>query len=303
MRPFLSLLVLLGVIAATSGRAPATDTTQSITVGGVQRTYVLHVPEGLTGRVPLILSFHGHGGTGAGQARLTRMNPLSDRYGFIIAYPDGVRRAWNDGRQANANGVDDIAFANALIDDLERRYSIDPKRIYATGFSNGGVFSNWLGCNLANRIAAIAPVSGYLPAGDVSECRPQRAMPVLEIGGTADPIMPFAGGSITVLGRNRGEVISFAQDGDLWAKNAGCSANPAVTALPPIASPDGTSITRTTFTGCRADASVVEYAVNGAGHTWPDGVPYMPKMLIGSVSHQLDASEAIVQFFLAHPMK
>ena len=301
MRFLFAAIFVLGIAGPGCANAAATNTTESITVNGMKRTYVLHVPNGLTGRVPLILSFHGHGGDGAGQERLTRMNPLSDRYGFIIAYPDGIDRGWNDGRQANANGVDDVAFANALIDEVENRYSVDPKRVYATGFSNGGVFSNYLGCNLANRIAAVAPVSGSLPVADVPRCHPERALPVLEIGGTADPIMPFDGGTIVVFGRNRGQVISFAQDGAFWAKNASCSATPTTTPLPAIAPPDGTTVTRTSYTGCHAGADVVEYSVNGGGHTWPDGVPYLPKFVIGKVSHQLNASETIVQFFLAHP--
>jgi polyhydroxybutyrate depolymerase len=301
VRLFLGALALLGVFASGCANAAATDTSESIMVNGVQRTFVLHVPDGLTGRAPLILSFHGHGGDGKGQARLTGMSALSDRYGFIIAYPDGINRGWNDGRQATRSGVDDVAFANALIDELERRYSVDPKRIYATGFSNGGVFSNYLACNQADRIAAIAPVSGSMPVQDAPYCHPQRAVPVLEISGTADPIMPFNGGSIVIGSRNRGEVISFAQDGALWGKNAGCSAMPSTKALPPIAPPDDTSVTRTSFAGCRSGADVIEYAIVGGGHTWPDGLPYLPKFIIGPMSHQLDASDTIVRFFLAHP--
>jgi polyhydroxybutyrate depolymerase len=305
MRPGIALAALLALGIAMAGCAnPArADTSESITVNGVRRTFDLHVPPRLTGRVPLILSFHGHGGQGKGQARLTGMNALSDRYGFIIAYPDGIDRGWNDGREVNANGVDDVAFANALMGELERRYPIDPKRIYATGFSNGAIFSNYLACNDANRIAAIASVSGYLPAAGAPDCHPARPLAVLQIGGTADPIVPFNGGGIVIAGRSRAEVISFAQNGELWAKSAGCSPTPATTTLAAIAPPDGTSVTRSTFTGCRAGADVVEYAIDGGGHTWPGGLPYLPKFVIGPLSHQFDASEAIVEFFLAHPMK
>ena len=217
---FIAALALLGVFGAGCAKAAPGDSSESITVNGVRRTYVLHVPDGITGRVPLILSFHGHGGDGAQQARLTGFDALSDRYGFIIAYPDGIDRAWNDGRPVNAKGPDDLAFAGALVDDLEHRYSIDPARVYATGFSNGAVFSNYLACNQANRFAAIAPVSGPMPVVDAPNCHPQRAVSFLEISGTADPIVPFDGGQIVLAGMNRGEVLSFAQTGAFWAKNA-----------------------------------------------------------------------------------
>jgi polyhydroxybutyrate depolymerase len=300
---FIVALALLGVVGAGCAKAEPGDTSESIAVNGVHRTYVLHVPDGITGRVPLILSFHGHGGDGAQQSRLTGFDALSDRYRFIIAYPDGIDRSWNDGRPVNANGPDDLAFAAALADELEQRYSIDPARVYATGFSNGAVFSNYLACNQANRFAAVAPVSGPMPVVDAPNCHPQRAVPVLEIGGTTDPVVPFDGGPIMLAGTNRGEVLSFAQTGAFWAKNAGCAASPAVTPLPAIAPPDGTSVTRTSFSGCHAGAGVVEYAVVGGGHAWPGGPQYLPKFLVGTASRQLDASETIVQFFLAHPKR
>jgi polyhydroxybutyrate depolymerase len=303
MRFVLAALVVLGISGTGCAKAAPGDTSESLAVNGVRRTYVLHVPSGLTGRVPLILSFHGHGGDGAEQSRLTGFDALSGRYGFIVAYPDGIDRGWNDGRPVNAKGPDDLAFSSALADDLEHRYSIDPARVYATGFSNGGVFSNYLACSQADRFAAIAPVSGLMPVADAPDCHPQRAVSVLEINGTTDPIVPFNGGTIVLAGMNRGQVLSFAQTGAFWAKNAGCSVAPAVTPLPAIAPPDGTSVTRTSFADCRLGTSVVEYAVAGGGHTWPGGPQYLPKLLVGTASRQLDASETIVQFFLAHPMQ
>jgi polyhydroxybutyrate depolymerase len=300
---FIAALALLGVFGAGCAKAAPGDSNESITVNGVLRSYVLHVPDGITGRVPLILSFHGHGGDGAQQARLTGFDALADRYGFIVAYPDGIDRGWNDGRPVNAKGPDDLAFAGAIVDDLEHRYSIDPARVYATGFSNGAVFSNYLACNQANRFAAIAPVSGPMPVVDAPNCHPQRAVSFLEINGTADPIVPFDGGQIVLAGMNRGLVLSFAQTGAFWAKNAQCAASPTVTALPAIAPPDGTSVTRSSFSGCRSGTGIEGYAVSGGGHAWPGGPQYLPKLFVGIASRQLDASETIVQFFLAHPMK
>jgi polyhydroxybutyrate depolymerase len=304
MKSWNGIVAAFGLCMAVSGcaNAAAADAPQSVQVAGVERTYVLHVPEQLIGRVPLLISFHGHGGNGASQARLTGLDTLADAYGFIVAYPDGIKRGWNDGRPESANGADDLAFTTALIDDLEKRYPIDAKRVYASGFSNGGTFSNYLACSQADRIAAIAPVSGSMPVVDVAACRPSRAMPFLEIAGTGDPVMPYDGGEITLGGLKRGNVLSVDRTAAFWAKNDGCSRDPHAATLPPVPPADETSITRATFSGCQAGSSVVQYTVTGGGHTWPGGPQYLPKFLIGPASNQLDASEVIVKFLLAHSL-
>jgi len=291
------------VLALGACAGGANDTPGSIVVGGVKRTYVAHVPAKRGSSVPLVLSFHGHFGTGAGQARLTNFSALSDTYGFIVVYPDGINRGWNDGREGK-KGVDDIGLVKALIADFSRRYPIDPKRIYVNGFSNGAMFSQYVGCTLANQIAAIAPVSGYMPTEDAAGCHPARPTPVLEIAGTADPIMPFNGGEIKLLGFNRGAaVLSAKRTISMWAKNAKCKGPSQFAALAPIATNDGTSITRTSYASCVNGSSVVLYTVIGGGHAWPGGRQYAPKLIIGRASRQLDASQTIVEFFLAHPMR
>jgi polyhydroxybutyrate depolymerase len=293
--------VLALALGACAGEA--NDTPGSIVVGGMTRTYVAHVPAKLGSSVPLVLSFHGHFGTGSGQARLTSFGALSDRYGFIVVYPDGINRGWNDGREGK-QGVDDIGLVKALIADFSRRYSIDPKRIYVNGFSNGAMFSQYVGCKLANQIAAIAPVSGYMPTEDAAGCHPARPISVLEIGGTADPVMPFTGGEIKLLGFKRGAaVLSAKRTISMWTNNAKCKAPSQVAALAPIATNDRTSITRTTYASCVNGTSVVLYTVIAGGHAWPGGPQYAPKLIIGRASRQLNASQTIVEFFLAHPMR
>ena len=192
----------------------------------------------------------------------------------------------------------------ALIADFSRRYSIDPKRIYVNGFSNGAMFSQYVGCTLANQIAAIAPVSGYMPTADEAGCHPARPISVLEIAGTADPVMPFTGGEIKLLGFKRGAaVLSAKQTISMWTNNAKCKAPSQVAALAPITRNDGTSITRIIYPSCVNGTSVVLYTVIGGGHAWPGGWQYAPKVIIGRASRQLNASQTIVEFFLAHPMR
>jgi len=301
MKTAILILATVLTFGNAARAAGAADTPGVIDAGGVKRTYVVHVPAQIGASVPLILSFHGHGGDGAGQARLTNLDTLADRDGFIVVYPDGIRRGWNDGRAENA-GADDIALVKALIADFSKRYPIDAKRIYATGFSNGGTFTEYLGCMMSSQIAAIAPVSGSMPDELAGTCRPQRAIPVLEIAGTSDPIMPYKGGEIVVLGTKRGQVLSAAQTISFWATNAKCGA-PSSVSLPPIAPADATSVTREEYGGCAEGSAVELYTVIGGGHAWPGGPQYVSKAFIGIASTQLDASATIVAFFLAHPMR
>jgi polyhydroxybutyrate depolymerase len=252
--------------------------------------------------MPLVLAFHGHFGTGAGLEKLTHFDALSDKFGFIVVYPDGIAGSWNDGRPQDV-GADDVGFVRSLIADLSRRYPIDRKRVYATGFSNGGSFAQYLGCNLADEIAAIAPVSGYLPRAVVDTCHPARPISVLQIGGTSDPVEPFGGGEVKIGYIDRGSVLSAQETVDVWKANATCSGAPAIVAVPPAPPLDGTSIVTTTYGGCTGGAGVQLDMVFGGGHTWPGGPQYLPATVIGPASAQLDASRAIVTFFLAHPMQ
>jgi polyhydroxybutyrate depolymerase len=295
-----SVALVAAVIAARM--AGAADTTGSIVVGGVTRTYVVNVPAKLGSKVPLILSFHGHFGTGASQARLTGLSALSETYGFIVVYPDGINRGWNDGRALTA-GADDIGFLRALIADFSRRYPIDPARVYVTGFSNGATFAQYAGCQLANQIAAIAPVAGSMPTEDAPGCHPARPISVLEIAGTADPMMPIDGGPITLFGITRSTVLSAQQTVAMWAGNDKCAPSTTSNMLAHIAPDDGTGVTQMTYPRCAAGTNVVFYRVAGGGHAWPGGPQYSSKALIGTASQQLDASQTIVDFFLAHPMR
>jgi polyhydroxybutyrate depolymerase len=300
-----TIIAAVALVTSTLGeRVDATnDATGTIVVGGVNRTYVVHVPAKRGASVPLLLSFHGHFGTGAGQARLTKFSALSDRYGFIVVYPDGINRGWNDGREGS-KGADDIGLVKALIADFSRRYPIDPKRVYVNGFSNGAMFAQYVGCTLASQIAAIAPVSGYMPTEDAARCHPARPIPVLEVGGAADPVMPFTGGEIKLLGFNRGTaVLGAEQTISMWANNAKCKGPSPFAALAPIAANDGTSVTRTSYVSCVKGSNVVLYTVIGGGHAWPGGRQYAPRFIIGRASRQLEASQTIVAFFLAHPMR
>ncbi len=167
--------------AAAAERALVPHTLE---VDGITRSYHLHVPPALgPAPAPLVLVFHGGGGTGPGTERLTRFTALADREGFLVAFPEGIEKNWNDGREftssrAHRDHVDDVAFVTALVDAIGRAHAVDPRRVYATGISNGGIFSHYLAAHLSARLAAIAPVVGGIADPPEAWLRPEQPVSV-----------------------------------------------------------------------------------------------------------------------------
>lgn len=295
---------LTGLAVLFSSAACAGDTSATLQSGGITRSFTLHVPDrpAPQGGWPVVLAFHGGGGRGAAMVRLMRLNPLADARGFIVVYPDGVDHHWNDGRATIKNKTDDVGFVSALLDDVGRHYPVNAKRVFAVGISNGAAFTERLGCDLSNRIHAIAAVSGNMPADIAGSCHPQHPVSVLQISGTNDPIMPYDGGAVkTILGMGEGgNVLSVPDTVQLWARLNGCASAAPVEPMASVAPSDGTSVTERNFRGCKDGAMVRLLTVTGGGHAWPGGPSLMP-MLLGRTSHQLDASRAIIDFFLTVP--
>jgi polyhydroxybutyrate depolymerase len=301
------LLVLLGIaalgMAAVAARVSrlrevaSGDAKHFLLVDGVARNYLLHVPDDLpSGKPgPLVLVFHGGGGHDWNMPGFTHFDDLADQEGFLVAYPDAVNRHWNDSR--GESDADDVGFTRALIADVERGHSIDAHRVYATGISNGGFFSNRLACDLADKIAAIASVAATMPKLLVAECKPSRAVSVLYIEGTEDPLVPINGGEVGfVRGRKRGENISLADSAKFWRDNDRISSAPQVKDLPDRFD-DGTHVRREIWTGGKDDTEVDVYTIEGGGHTWPGGPQYLPTVIVGKASQNLNATRTIWEFF------
>ena len=284
-------------------RATATgDTLAQTTVNGVARSYLVHVPpQKPAGGFAVIFAFHGAGGQGAGMIGLTHFDKLADQRGFIAVYPNGIDRHWNDGRSTITAGADDVGFTRAMIGELTTKYSVNAAQIYATGFSNGAMLTQRLGCELADRISAIAPVSGGLPEDLAPRCHPAKPVSVLYVAGTADPIVPFSGGAVSTYGGLGvgGNVLSAEATASIWAATNGCARGANASVLPPTGPLDGTAVSRTLFAPCKSGRAVTLLVVKGGGHTWPGGPQYLPASMIGPASTQVDASAAIVDFFLA----
>ncbi len=285
-------------------------TTWRLRSGGRWRTVLVHLPErGVSsGPMPLLLVFHGHGETASAIERITGFDRLSDELGFVVAYPQGVDRSWNDGRGVTAAsrlGIDDVAFVRQLIALGERSWSVDPSRVYAAGFSNGAVLAQRLGCQLSGELAGIASVSGMLAAPLRTRCASRRPLPVLLVAGTSDPVMPYDGGRVH--SRVGGAVLSAGATAGLWARRDGCTTSSVVTL--PAAPGDGTSVVLRTYHRCAPGGAVELVSVVGGVHRWPGGdlggtpvpvpLPFVPTLSAGLAAlraRPFSASQAVWSF-------
>ena len=299
--------LLLSQCSFISGSVPNT-TKHHLQVGTLQRSYRLHVPPSLKTSTPsaLVIVLHGSGDDGEGIEDMTKFSPLADKEGFIVAYPDALDENWNDGRQAasipsQAHHVDDVAFMDALIDDVSRTHSINAKRIYATGFSNGGLFADYLGAHLSTRLAAIAPVSGGIAEPAFSNFHPKSPISVLTIHGDKDDLVPFNGGNVD--GSGYGRLIPTEDAIRFWRKHDNCSEIPTTGELPDIDPKDNTRSYWKKWSGGKDGTEVELITVQGGGHGWPEGPQFLPPAIIGYVSQDFDATKAIWEFFEKHPKR
>ncbi|HEY8259460.1 MAG TPA: PHB depolymerase family esterase [Gemmatimonadales bacterium] len=289
-------LTMLGSVprSAAAQSAPAARA-RTLTVDGIERSYLLYVPTGYHASHPaaLVIVFHGAGGYPRQMARATKFTLLAEREGFVVAYPAGLGRRWNDGRRLVPS--DDVGFIRALIDTLGRELSLDSGRIYATGISNGAMFSYRLACDLPGVLAGIAPVAGAMPAALTTQCAHVPPVAVAAFQGTEDRLVPYSGGNVA---SRRGEVLSATASVELWAGIAGCTGEPTVTPEADRVT-DGTRVRLSTWSGCRESRDVELYTIEGGGHTWPGGPGWA--RALGRVTRDLDATTTIWSFFASHP--
>ncbi|MDX9953986.1 MAG: PHB depolymerase family esterase [Anaerolineae bacterium] len=273
------LLPLLGVGIF----ALVNKTNGELVSGGQSRTYLLHVPPTYDPAtpVPLVISIHGFAEWPAHQMQVSHWNDLADAESFIVVYPSGLDfpKRWR---------VEDVTFIADLITHLEEHYNIDPARIYANGLSNGGGMSYILGCRLAERIAAIGSVAGayMLP---LEECQPARPVPMIAFHGTADPVVPYEGGP------SRWFELPFPVIPDWISQRAqlnGCDSTPSDLLT------QG-AITGIQYTACDEGADVRFYTIEGGGHTWPGGEA-LPEWLVGVTTQEINATQAMWEFFERH---
>jgi len=285
----------------TAPDKPSEQRTISLTIDGMARSFILYLPAGYNnaGKLPLIFVIHGGSGTPEGMINIANFKPIADRDKVMLVYPAGIQNNWNDGRPTVPNqlGINDVSFFNQLCDYLINNYSADGAMIYATGISNGGFMSSRLGCELSNRIAAIAVDAATMEATTIApSCNPGRPVPAIYIHGTTDPLVPFTGGVMTAGGTAGGTVLSHFQAIDKWVSINGCNSTPTTTDLLDIAA-DGTTIKQRVYSNGSGGSEVVSYVVLNGGHTWPQGYQYLPEAIVGKTSQDMNACEVIWSFF------
>ncbi len=285
---------LLALILLTSVFANAQQTLdKTISHGGLTREYRLYIPAAYTGNkaVPLVFNLHGYSSNNTQQELYTNFKPIADTANFIMCLPNGTldlssNRYWAVGFAPSP--VDDVSFINLLIDSLSSKYNIDAKRIFSTGMSNGGFMSYSLACQLSNRIAAIASVTGSMTPTQRSNCNPGRTVPVMQIHGTADATVPYIGTALY------SPIDTLIAD---WVKQNGCTGSPTKTDVPNTVLTDLSTAERFDYTNCAPGGEVVFYKVENGGHTWPGAA-----LNIGVTNMDFSASREIWKFFLRYPM-
>jgi len=223
------------------------------------------LPSQQIGIMPLLVVLHGHGGAGVGTITLTHMNDLADQDGFLAVYPDGLSKGWADGRGASESdqqGTDDVAYISQLITTLQGQFTLDVRRVYVAGISNGGFMAQRLGCELGNKIAAVVSVVATLSTNQAVTCAPIRPMPILYVLGESDPLVPFNGGTVN---GDRGIVLSATESLAAWAKLDGCMGTPTTRTLPDRVQ-DGAHVSQTLYTNCKAARRLAYFASRGRPH-------------------------------------
>ena len=301
-------LLLLAALSAWPSLAPG-QTALTLVHGGLEREYLLSLPAAWDGQTPapVLLGLHGGGGV-ADRVASDALATAARAEGYIGVYPQGFEKSWNDGRAstaANMAGVDDVGFLATLIDTLAASYPIDPDRIYATGTSNGGTMSYRLAAEMnqtpdGNRLAGVAATSANLPVELVEAVDPHLPLHVLIMVGTADPLMPFGGGS------NGGEgpgVLSSEATRDYWLAEMGIAGTAPIPVSFPDIDPTDSSTVSAEFYTPPAGPHLAYYVVDGGGHAPPGGNALLANLLnLGPVNMDIAASEEILDFFASRTL-
>lgn len=283
----------------------AGDINGSFYVDNIEREYILHLPKNYgTENLPLVLVFHGGGGTAQQVKDHTKFNKLADKENFIVVYPNSVDKNWNDGRIGDKLPMDrdDVKFISMLLDTLITNYKVNSKRIFSTGISNGGFFSFYLAHKLSERILAIAPVTANIPENLKDSFTIAMPVSLLLINGTKDPLVKYDGGFVGFKNDEggRGSSISTSWTIKIWTENNSCQQSTKIEEIDDKED-DGCKAEKTTYYKCKDGSKVILVKVIGGGHTWPGASQYLPKIIIGTVCKDFNATEMIWEFFKSLP--
>ncbi len=288
--------------------------TLAMTVNGSERTYIVHVPTTYKPQSSsaVVIMLHGGGGTARAALWETGWAVKSEKEGFLVVSPNAMARdpsqpgsfarnpqLWNDGSgrfYLGQRAPDDVGFIGAMLDDLSTRFSVDERRVFVTGFSNGASMSFRIGAELSKRIAAIAPVAGALW---IEPLTLERPVPMVYITGTADPLNLIEGGVPRLATGGSDKIRAKAKppvrDSILkWSKALGCAAAPRIAS-------EANGVRTETYGPGRDGAEVVYITVEELGHTWAGGKSLLPEFMVGKRSDKINATDVIWEFFEKHP--
>ena len=280
------ILLIVGFVFSSSAQQTINA---SITHDGIERDYILYVPEIYDGStaVPLVLNFHGFGSSASQQMFYGDFRDIADTEGFLLVHPEGTtligNQFWNVGFPGLSSTIDDVGFTEALIDELATLYTIDLDRVYATGMSNGGFMSFLLACQLSEKIAAVASVTGSMTQDTFDDCNAQLPTPVLQIHGTEDDVVSYNENNLSL---PIPDVISY------WVDHNNCETTPTTTTLPDVDVSDGSTIEYSVYEDGDNGITTEHMKVIGGGHTWPGSI-----LNSAGTNQDIDASMEIWLFF------
>lgn len=237
-----------------------------IVVDSALRDYKIFTPRDYdpSKKYPLLFCFHGYTSSAKNIMQYSKFNGIADKEGFIVVYPQGLRlngsTHWNVGGWTLGSNVNDVKFVESLIDNISTVFSIDEKRIYSTGMSNGGFMSFKLACQLSDKIAAIASVTGSMTPQTYDNCNPSRSLSILQIHGDSDRVVPYVGA------RSLFEPISNVLS--YWSKFNSCSIDPILSRFDNIDLSDNSRVEEYSYVNCLDSTQVSHYKVIGGGHDW-----------------------------------
>jgi len=298
----LSIMFMCQQPFAAEPALPGKVLEETISQGGMERTYTAYIPSGELSSPALIIALHGAKGTGKTmrEASAYQFDHLAEKVKCVVVYPDGYMNHWNDCRntpteETYVKNIDDVSFITSIIEACCRKWSADPKRVYAVGLSNGGHLCFRLATEVPRKLAGIAVIGANMPAPGFSKCTdPRPVMPLMIVNGTDDPINPFEGGTVRLLYVfSRGPVVSSKQTARLWLKPEDSSTHPIVKKYLDRDPGDETYIESLSW----PDSKVRLYIVYGGGHTIPGGAQYLPQFIVGRVNKDINCAEEAWKFF------
>ena len=266
-------------------------TESTIIYDGIERSYILYVPElyNENTSTPLVLNLHGYGSNSGQQMIYSNFYEISNTENFILVHPLGTIDATgsNFWSITPSDGVDDVGFLNALIDSMSNQYNINENRIYSLGMSNGGFMSYYLACELNNKIAAIASVTGSMTSEQMNLCNPLNPIPVMQIHGTSDFIVPY-NGLLNLGTESIDNIISY------WVDINQCDMDPIINDIENTNLLDLSEVEHYIYENGINNNSVEFYKIINGGHTWPGAtIPFAGN----NTNQDINASEVIWDFF------